>query len=387
MLTALPWGIATDPVAGQVYVADAGGSRVAVFNAGGAFVGELGRAGEGPGEFGHASALAMAHCSGDSCQGPPGQAGILVVLDSRRFVLSRWSSAGEFLGEERTPADYWGPGFAIGPDWFATVTSTTTDMRVEQRLEIQTGPESRTVHQVAQEMTMMELPCATMPAPRIFSPDVVWTRHGATFYYLNGPGYRIDAYTDGAEVRSLRRQVAPITVSRAMAVAGVQLGPGPYQGFMRQCAVSAEEMVDAVGHAERLAPVAGLAVDPGGRLWVARRSNGLSPSRSTCSGLTASTWGRSTNRSFRWRFFPGPVWWGSGWICPRGRFGRRSTRSGAAAKALRTSIPPPHRSPAPGRVGIPGRRYPPTRPLWPHPSPLPTRPACASSATALSVPW
>ena len=276
-LTALPWGITADPVAKRVYVADAGGNRVSVFNAAGAFVGELGRAGEGPGEFGHASALAMAHCSGDSCQGPPGQAGILVVLDSRRFVLSRWSSAGEFLGEERTPADYWGPGFAIGPDWFATVTSTTTDMRVEQRLEIRTGPESRTVHRVAQEMTMMELPCATMPAPRIFAPDVVWTRHGTTFYYLNGPGYRIDAYTDGAEVRSIRRQVAPITVSRAMAVAGVQFGPGPYQGFMRQCGVSAEEMVDAVGHADRLAPVAGLAVDPGGRLWVARRSNGLFP--------------------------------------------------------------------------------------------------------------
>ena len=160
-LTALPWGIAADPVAKRVYVADAAGNRVAVFDAEGAFVGQLGRAGEGPGEFGHASALAMAHCNGDSCQGSPGQA--------------------------------------------------------------------------------------------------------------------VSAYTDGAEVRSLRRQVAPITVARAMAVTGVQFGPGPYQGFMRQCGISAEEMVDAVGHAERLAPVAGLAVDPGGRLWVARRSNGLVP--------------------------------------------------------------------------------------------------------------
>ena len=276
-LTAVPWGIVADPAAQRVYVADGPGRRVAVFDAEGSFVSELGRPGEGPGEFGSPGAVAMSKCSGESCPRQSASPGVLVVLDSRRFVLSRWSGEGGFLGEERVPVAYWGPGFAIGPDWLATVTSTTVGLRVEQRLEIQTPRKTRTAHEVVYEMALMELPCGTLPAPKIFAPDLVWTRGGGTFYYLNGPGYRIDAYTDGAVATSIRRPLAPVAVSRAMAVAGIGFGAGPYEGFMRRCSVSPEELADAVGYEDTLAPVMGLAVDPAGRLWVTRRDAGPMP--------------------------------------------------------------------------------------------------------------
>ena len=272
-LVAVPWGIAVDRVAERVYVADGPGRRVVVFDAVGRLLGEMGRPGGGPGEFGQASALAMTACTTAACR----EAGVLVVLDTRRFVLSRWSSEGEFLGEEQIPGDYWGPGFAIGPDWFATVTSRTSGMRVEQRLRIRTGGESRIVHEVVQEMSMMELGCATLPAPRVFAPDVVWAHRGDTFYYLNGAGYRIDAFVGGRVVGSFRRTVAPLTVSRSMAMDRLRLAPGPHQGLMRQCGASAEQLVNAIGHEDRLASVAWLAVDPGGRLWVARRTSGFAP--------------------------------------------------------------------------------------------------------------
>lgn len=277
-LSPRPSGIVAHRSAQRVFVADGAGRRVAVFDAAGGFVGTLGRAGQGPGEFQLPSALALEGCGAESCHGLPGPAEVLVVLDSRRAVLSRWSSDGDFLGEDRMPTDYWGPGFAIGPDQFASVTSSTgADGVVEQRLEMRTGGETRVIHEVAREMTMMELPCVTMPAPRIFSPDVVWTRDGDTLYYLNGPGYRVDAWSDGGVASSFRRPVAPLAVSQEMAVIAAGIAPGPYGAFMRQCGISAEELVAAVGHEDELAPVVGLTVDPGGRLWVTRRGRGLTP--------------------------------------------------------------------------------------------------------------
>ena len=137
--------------------------------------------------------------------------------------------------------------------------------------------EAGLIHEVSYEMTLMELPCATMPAPRVFAPDVVWASAGETFYYLNGPEYRVDAWSDGESTGSFRRPIGPLAVSRAMAVMAARLGPGPYGAFMRQCGISAEELVDAVGHEDELSPVMGLAVDPGGRLWVARRGSGPAP--------------------------------------------------------------------------------------------------------------
>jgi len=278
-LSIVPWGVAADPRLQRIYAADISGQRVAVFDGEGGFVGQLGRTGDGPGEFRSPGALALSGCVGGMACGSPvpgADPAILVVLDTRRAVLSRWSGNGGFLGEERVPADYWGPGFAMGPGWFATVTSASGEMRFEQHLEVRGPGDRETLHTVAYEMVMMELPCVTMPAARIFAPDVVWTHADGTFYYLDGPGYRIDAYADGAVVASLRRPLAPVPVTREMAVAGADL-PGPYQGLMRQCNVTGEELVRAVGHEDELAVVVGLAVDPGGRLWVARRGNGLMP--------------------------------------------------------------------------------------------------------------
>ena len=276
-LAVVPWGVAADPRLQRIYVADVAGQRVAVFDGEGAFVRQLGRAGDGPGEFRSPAALALTRCGEEAaCGGSGPDNAVLVVLDTRRGVWSRWSGEAEFLGEERAPADYWGPGFAIGSNGLATVTSTTTDMTLEQHLEVRGAGEREAVHTVTHGMAMMRLPCVTMPARRVFAPDVVWTLAGGTLHYLNGPGYHIDAYAGGAVVASFRRPLAPVAVTREMAVARAEL-PGPYQGLMRQCSVTAEELVRAVGHEEEVSVVFRLAVDPGGRLWVSRLGSGLMP--------------------------------------------------------------------------------------------------------------
>ncbi len=269
-LTALPWGVVADPTAERVYVADVTGARVAVFDGAGAFVEELGRAGEGPGEFRGVSALALT------------PEGTLVALDARRGVLSRWSRDGGFAGEERLPANYWGPGFAVGEgeaaDWFATVGSATADMSMDQTLAVHTPGGAEPVHVVRRELSLMELPCASMPAPKVFAPDAVWASRGDTLWFVNGDGFRIDGYARGEVFASVRRAAAPaIPVTREMAMASLSFGPGPYGSLMRQCGVTAGEVVDATGYEEVLSPIVGFTHGPAGGLWVSRRTRGLLP--------------------------------------------------------------------------------------------------------------
>jgi formylglycine-generating enzyme required for sulfatase activity len=266
-LTAVPWGVAADPMTGRIYVADWTGTRVATFDRSGVYTGSYGRAGDGPGEFRNPSAVAL------------DPYGALTVWDTGRGILSRWSSEGDLLNEQRPGLAHWGPGFAIGVDWLVTVTSETapSGMVMEQRLVAQTPRGTETLHEVPLELAMMRMPFVSMPAPKVFAPRVIWTSRGDTVYVLNGPGYGVDLYAHGTPVSSFRRAVNPIQVTDEMAVEGVQSGPGPYRGFMRRYGVTAEEIATAVGHEEVVSPVQGIAVDPRGRLWVTRSSNGVSP--------------------------------------------------------------------------------------------------------------
>lgn len=264
-LTAVPWGVVTGPT-GLIHVADWTGARVVTFDDGGAYVGTLGREGSGPGELRSAAALAL------------DGAGRLVVWDTGRGVLSRWSAEGGFLGEERAPLEYWGHGFAAPGDGYVAVTSDrSAGTGLDQRLVHQTPAGEATVHSVPLEMTVMRLCGATAPAPRILAPSMTWTTRGDTILFLNGPEYRIDVHVGDRVVSSVRRAVDPIRVSERSAVAAVESGPGAFRGFIRSCGVTAAQIVDAVGYEEAVSPVMALATDPRGRLWVARTPDGIEP--------------------------------------------------------------------------------------------------------------
>ncbi len=148
---------------------------------------------------------------------------------------------------------------------------------MEQRLVTRTGERTTILHEVPLELDMMELPCISTPAPKVFAPSVIWTSRGDTVYVLKGPEYRIDLYANGRPVSSFRRAVNPIRVTDELAVAGLQSSPGPYESLMRRCGVTAEQVVAAIGHEEVVSPVQRIVVDPEGRLWVARSSDVVSP--------------------------------------------------------------------------------------------------------------
>ncbi|HLU25603.1 MAG TPA: 6-bladed beta-propeller [Longimicrobiales bacterium] len=265
-LTAVPWGVAVDPAAGRIYLADAMGARVAVFDVSGAWIGDLGREGDGPGEFRSASAVFL---DAD---------GVLTVWDARRSVLSRWSPAGEHLGEEPAPIGYWGPGFALVAGDIVTVTADQDPPRgMIQRLVAVSAGGARTLHAAALEMGEIRMGGSSLPAPRVLAPSVVWAARGGRLYVLRGPAYRVDVLEGGAPVASVRRAVAPIPVTRDMALESVASGPGPYARFMRRAGLSAEQILDMVGHVPEVSPVQAIAVDDAGRIWVSRTLNGITP--------------------------------------------------------------------------------------------------------------
>lgn len=264
-LTVVSQGVTVDEATGRVFVADRPNDRVVVFEPSGMYVGTLGRSGDGPGEFRDPAAVSM------------DPSGSLVVWDNRRRILSRWSSGGDFLAEERPDLDYGGPGFAVGTDWLATVTVTAAGMAFERHLIIHREGDTTTLHEVTEEMAIMELAAGSIPAVRVFVPTVVWTNRGDSIFFLNGPEYRIDKSVDGALALSFRRSVDAIEVTQELAVRKIESGPGLYAAFMRQSGLEAVDIVTALGYEERIPPVMSVTAAPGGRFWVTRTLDGISP--------------------------------------------------------------------------------------------------------------
>jgi 6-bladed beta-propeller len=264
-LTPVPWAVEADPEAGRLYVADWTAPRVVVFEENGEFAGEYARAGDGPGELRDATDIAL------------DAEGVLIVWDARRGVLSRWSRDGSFVGEAPVPVSYWGQGFSVGSDGVVLVTSEQSGLSMVQRL-VAAAPEGvRTIYELPVELVMMRLPGMEMPAPKIFMPSVIWSGRGDTLFVLDGPEYRIDRYERGVRVASFRRPLEAIRTTHAMAAATLAQHAREYGGFMSRTGLTAEQIVNAVGYEEVVAPVQNVVADAAGRLWVTRTRDGLTP--------------------------------------------------------------------------------------------------------------
>lgn len=261
-LTAVPWGVAADPNTGQVYVIDQTSPRVLVFDRNGRYVRTLGHPGEGPGEFVRPNAASI------------DPYGALTVWDVGRGVLSRWSSEGHLLNEQRSPINYWGPGFYERPGALITVTSATSGELMDQQIVEVRGNSTSVVHSVARRLIQAELPCGSLPASPLFEPDVIWSARGDTIQVLVGPAYRIDTFVGGELVRSLRSDRAPVQVTEQMAA---RRATWEYRGMLDMCGVDPEAFVRAVGYAETTPAIQTITSSPDGRLWVSRTLEAVPP--------------------------------------------------------------------------------------------------------------
>lgn len=264
-LTAVPWGVVTHQMAGLIFVADWTGQRVVVFDSAGVYIKSIGRAGDGPGEFRSPTALAV------------DPYGAIAVWDARRGVISRWSTEGALLNEEKPPLSYWGPGFAIGPSRIIAVVESSSDDGQLQRLVSRSGAGESVLHEELARNTMASLPCGTMLAPKVFSPWLVWSEDGDVTRVVRGRSYRVDSYSNDRVVGSVRRNIGPIPVTREMATLAVESGPGPYRRFMQRCGASASEIATAVGFEPVVSPLMHIAVSASGDVWLTRTNDGITP--------------------------------------------------------------------------------------------------------------
>ena len=263
-LTVVPWGVTADEATGRIYVTDRPNDRVVVFDASGGYAGALGRSGDGPGEFRNPVAGAV------------DPSGSLVVWDSGRRVLSRWSSGGDLLDEQRPDLHYGRLRFAVGTDWLVTVSATGTDrMATRRQLVFHQEGDTTTLYEATAEMAMMEIRGGSFPAEELFAPTPVWTNRGDSIFFLGGPDYRIDMSVGGSLKRSIRRPVDAIEVTREMAVRNIESGPGAYGDLMRRNDLEAEDIVTAIGYEDRISPVLRVTAAPGGRVWVTRTLDGF----------------------------------------------------------------------------------------------------------------
>ncbi len=268
VLNATPWGVTANSANGRIYVADRFSNRVVMFDAAGSFLGVLGRPGSGPGEFRSPSAVYL------------GTDDVLRVWDTSRGVISRWAPDGEFLGEDRPDLQYWGPGFVSDGERLITVTTSPSDrgLGMDQRLEVLRAGTRSTLYDLHLPMQMMELPCMTRPGPTVLAPTLTWASRGESTFVHQSPDYRVDVFEDTRLVASIRRSVPPISVTEEMAAEAVEFGPTPYRGLLRTCSVTPAQVVRAVGHEDRVAPIMALAAHPDGGIWVTRTEDGINPS-------------------------------------------------------------------------------------------------------------
>lgn len=249
-------GVGVDRTAGRIYLLDELAQRILVLSESGEVLRTQGSRGEGPSQFISPSAIDVA------------SDGIVTVVDPGRGLLLKWNRAGEFIGQERLPKSYWGPGLAVDGDRVFYVTGSHEGDAGSVRETLGGTSASESFDALAtfvQPWVIVDLPCGTLPAPKIFAPSLTWAAGAGLVATSSWPDATIDVYEDSVLVHSFRLTATGERVARQDAVAAVETGQLNF--LVENCGVTAAQVVDIVGAVETRAPVRRLAVDPNGRIW------------------------------------------------------------------------------------------------------------------------
>lgn len=260
-------GLAVDVVGESIYVLDELGPRLLVFTLEGALIGEVGGPGEGPGEYEMPVAVDV------------DPLGVLRVVDGSRSLLLSWDRQGRFLGQERLPAPYWGPGFKVFQGTLLYVRGDEAEETGDftEVLTRFTGEVSTELMTLRQEWVPVSSGCGTMPLPKVMTPSITWNANTRYSVAATWPEYSLQVHEGDSLVASLRREIPPVRITGSVAESAVATGP---LGFLiESCGMTKGEVVRAAGFVDTASPIDRIAVDPLDRIWT--RPNALSgdPSR------------------------------------------------------------------------------------------------------------
>ncbi|HEU5207981.1 MAG TPA: 6-bladed beta-propeller [Longimicrobiales bacterium] len=246
--------------AGRIFILDEAARHVLVISTGGEVIATIGRQGEGPGELKEPIALTTTEAA-------------VSVYDFGKQALVRWSHTGDVLPELRIPNSFWGPLIReIGNDTVLFTALARADASTsEQSLVAWSHSGQRQLAAMTRQPDRSaEFPSCGVSGPPIaplFAPELVWDAAGSRVAVNTSPEYRVDVFETGEHVLSIRRDMPPRRVTRALALAEVADGmPIP----IADCTVPAHEVVQGRGNADVLPSVRDVVLAPHGELWVLR---------------------------------------------------------------------------------------------------------------------
>lgn len=266
-----PWDIAGD-AEGNVYVLDVLEHRIAVFDSTGRHLRDVGREGGGPGEFLQPVGLAVA------------SDGATLVTDARKRSIVGFTAHAVPLDEVRLPQRLIAGRIGVvaeragsSPPVVALGIGRPNDemgvmeMAGRELTELAAVRDTGSPHYPGCQITVNW----TRP---VLAPTARWDARKGLIALSLGTEYIVDLYQGGRLVRSVRRDVPPVRVTRQLALRQ----PGVRGGFeihwgMKGCKVSPPDVLKARGRAAETSPIIGVRLAPDASLLVLRRAEASEP--------------------------------------------------------------------------------------------------------------
>jgi hypothetical protein len=261
----------------NLYVLDAGNTRVFVFDRDGRHVRSFGRRGQGPGEFGFPAGLSVL------------RNGEIVVGDVMRGALQRFAPDGSPLPSHDTGAVRPSGRLAAHPHGGVVATAVTMSMQMEGRQptprvrELRWWPadggESRALYTAPeQNQALVGTDRLRLHMPLAFAPQLHWGVLPNGDVAVNVvEEYRIEIVgADGRTKRVIERPIAPRRVTERdreayrERQAGSRVVLGGAGNVDARAVAQLEASLANVEFNERIPVIRAFAVDPFGRLWVQR---------------------------------------------------------------------------------------------------------------------
>lgn len=256
---------------GRLYVLDRGNHRVLVFDSTGAFITAHGAKGGGPGEFQDPEALVV-HPDGTIHVFDFGKRGFVRFAPDGTSVET--VPAGHFFGGEDITFD----GTRVVHVRVVRSGSAASDSLQLVSYEPGGEPAVLAARPIPPGRSVRFSGCPlTMGGMRPFlMPAINWSQHGDELLVHATDGYDLALYHRDSLRMLIRRPIAAIAVTSALAerAAGEEFGA---EGFVitypyGRCVIPPVEMVAQRGHSERVAPVRSIHLAPDQSVWVRRRN-------------------------------------------------------------------------------------------------------------------
>jgi len=245
------------PTAERIVIFNREQSKIEVYDAQGVLLNSFGRAGSGPGEINFA--MELLDVGADE----------VALFDYGKMAMVRWTLAGEVLPERRIAPEL---RVIRGDSAWGSLQVADSVRSLSGVIFAAASDTVRLDSLVTPPRAMISLSCFSAMLPPMFSGRVVWDEQDGVVALTPQSSYVVQLYAGARLIRSIRRPIAAVPTTPAMARRehpdgwSVSFSNGP------DCTLDPAEVAEKTGMAPTLPVVADVAFGPRNTLWVARHA-------------------------------------------------------------------------------------------------------------------